>query len=123
MICNHYKFGDSDILVYGEKDFEIPEYLKFELKEKNVDPSREDLKDFPIFRFDLLLLSTLHKRNRENILDEEKIISYSDLASAYFLIKIKSLRKSKRVRELVFEKYTEILNLIDHEHNRSNQSD
>lgn len=49
------------------------------------------------------------KRTKDKILEEEGISSYLDISAAYELLKFKSLNKSRRVRELVLEKYIEII--------------
>ncbi len=112
MTCNCYQLADVQILIYGDKP-EVPEFLNATLVAENVDPSKYPT--VPIYRTDLIFSSCLGKRNRETILEEEHVISYSDLASAYFLIKTKSLRKPKKVRDLITDKYIEILDLVNHE--------
>ena len=66
-------------------------------------------------------------KTRDKRLEGEGILSYMDLANAFFLLRIKSLQKSKSIRKAVLEKYVEVIqfvNLENHENTgRDSQSD
>ena len=36
-MINLYKFGNQEVLIYGPRPLEVPEFLKFELIAENVD--------------------------------------------------------------------------------------
>ena len=46
-------------------------------------------------------------------LGEEGISTFNDLKNAYHLLRINSLQKSKRIRDLVEQKYQEVLYATD----------
>ena len=93
IMINKYKTQDYEFIMYGEDIPEAPEHI--ELIEENV--KLEDNQTVPIFEFD--------KQQRDKKLFNEGIMSYEDLKYAYFLIKTKELKKSKKIRDYVLEKY------------------
>lgn len=120
--CNHYSLDSGvEFLLYGE-DLSIPEFLKLKLITEDIDPSKEPYCNLPIFNYNMFLLSTLRKQNRDKVLEGEHIESFFDLAQAYFLIKIKKLNKSKRVRDFVKEKYIEVIELIKNDNEQTSTS-
>lgn len=114
MKCNKYKLQDYEFLLYGEK-LKVPD--EFELLAEDVDPSTQENKNLQIISQQGI---NPFVRTEDSILEEAGIRTYSDFASAYFLIKIKALNKSKKVRELVIKKYFEIIELV--KNNRTENS-
>lgn len=104
--CNHYKFGDTEFLIYGEV-FDFPK--EFELITENVDPSLPEYRDLDLVRGETLLS---FDRTRDKVLEEEHIKSFTDLSYAYMLLRMKELHKPRRVREFVEQKYVEIIDLV-----------
>lgn len=95
-----------ECLFYGEEPFEIPS--GFELIEENSNIISKENQNLELLK----VSDFMNFKSRDKVLEEEGIKSYIDLANAYFLIKCKELQKPRRVREMVIDKYTEILDLI-----------
>lgn len=113
--CNHYKFKptEAEFLLYGE-ELSLPED-EFELLHEDIDPSLNEYRTLEILSFDDCLSRIFNKRSRDKILEEAGIISFEDFAGAYYLLRNKQLNKPKRIRDLVEEKYSEIIQLIKDE--------
>ena len=110
--CNHYRLKPGvEVLLYGE-ELNLPDFLNAELINENVDPSIEEYRYLSLLDKDLLIQSILGKRTRDKILEVEHISSFNVLSNAYFLIKAKVLNKPRRIRELVEEKYIDIIELV-----------
>ena len=62
---------------------------------------------------------SIKKQTRDKRLESEHILSYLDLANAFFLLRIKSLQKSKSSRDAVLEKYTEVVQFVNLEDNEN----
>ena len=110
-----YKFRAGDepsFLVYGVGSLPA-QVLNIELLESNIDLlSRPDDHILPIMNIQDLLTRTIYKkRTRDKILSEEGIDSFHDLTMAYNLLRNKELKKPLRIRNLVEEKYSELINL------------
>jgi hypothetical protein len=109
-MVNLYKFPDNtEFLVYSDNTMEFPEMIKVELVKDNVDLS--EYMDLPLMNYEQLIQRMFVKgaRTSDKILSEERIESFRDLQIAYFLLKKKLLNKSKHVRDLVKEKYDNII--------------
>ena len=121
--CNHYKLlsNGAEFLLYGEGEFSPSPHWKCELLNKDINISDEKYRNLPLYN----VMSTYYIKGRtpDRILESENIMSYVDLANAYFLIKIKSLNKSKRVRDLVERKISEIADLIKLENENTESGD
>jgi hypothetical protein len=101
-------------LVYNPNG-EIPkDGFSLELMEENINllTSTKDHK-YPIFHvkgiFDIFTRDKSFPRDR--ILMKENICSFYDLQCAYNLLRTSDLKKSRRVRDFVEEKYSEIVNM------------
>lgn len=104
-MINKYKNQDYEFIMYGE---DLPEATApIELIEENI--KIEDNQTTPILEFD--------KHKRDMKLFREGIMSYGDLKYAYFLIKTKELQKSKKIRDLVLEKYESLSEYFNEEIN------
>lgn len=113
--CNHYKLkgGDVEFLVYGE-ELNVP-FETFELLRENVDPSADEFRNLELLNVSDLYTRMFSKRTVDKTLEEAGIRSFNDLSNAYFLIKTKELKKSRRVREYVEQKYIQIIELVNNE--------
>lgn len=113
MKINKYKFKDTndEFLIYTLKDaLEFPsDSINLELIEENV--KLIENKFLSILKIeDLFERIIKHNRTRDLILAENQINSFNDLSTHYYLIKNKLSNLSKNVRNLVIEKYSEIIN-------------
>ena len=124
MQCNKYKLKNGlEFLAYANNDEELSfnPFWEAELVEENVDPSKKEYCELQIIHAPESW--DIKKQTRDKRLENEGILSYLDLANAYFLLRIKSLQKPKSIRDLVLEKYTEVVqfvNLEDNENTRRN---
>ena len=120
MQCNKYKLKNSlEFLAYANNDEELSlnPFWEAELVEENVDPSKKEYCELQIIHAPESW--DIKKQTRDKRLENEVILSYLDLANAYFLLRIKSLQKPKSIRDLVLEKYTEIVQFINLEDNEN----
>lgn len=124
MQCNKYKLKNSlEFLAYANNNEELSlnPFWEAELVEENIDPSKKEYCELQIIHAPESW--NIKRQTRDKRLENEGILSYLDLANAYFLLRIKSLQKPKSIRDLVLEKYTEVVqfvNLEDNENTRRN---
>lgn len=124
MQCNKYKLKNSlEFLAYTNngEELSLNPFWEAELVEENIDPSKKEYCELQIIHAPESW--DIKKQTRDKKLENEGILSYLDLANAYFLLRIKSLQKPKSIRDLVLEKYTEVVqfvNLEDNENTRRN---
>lgn len=117
MILNKYKLKDSDqeLLIYTlQEDLSMPlDDLNLELIEEH--PNLEENKFILILKAEDLLTRIIGKqrRTRDVILSEESIDSWNNLKAAYYAMRNRILYFSKRVREMITDKYSEIVNEYD----------
>ena len=100
---------------------DVEEIKEAELVEEDVDPGKKEYCELQIVHASESW--DIKKQTRDKRLESEHILSYLDLANAFFLLRIKSLQKSKSIRDAVLEKYTEVVqfvNLEDNENSRRN---
>ena len=120
MQCNKYKLKNSlEFLAYANNDEELSlnPFWETELVEENVDPSKKEYCELQIIHAPESW--NIKKQTRDKRLENEGILSYLDLANAYFLLRIKSLQKPKSIRDLVLEKYTEVVQFVNLEDNEN----
>ena len=120
MQCNKYKLKNSlEFLAYANNDEELSlnPFWEAELVEENVDPSKKEYCELQIIHAPESW--DIKKQTRDKRLENEGILSYLDLANAYFLLRIKSLQKPKSIRDLVLEKYTEVVQFVNLEDNEN----
>ena len=120
MQCNKYKLKNSlEFLAYSNNDEELSlnPFWEAELVEENVDPSKKEYCELQIIHAPESW--NIKRQTRDKKLENEGILSYLDLANAYFLLRIKSLQKPKSIRDLVLEKYTEIVQFVNLEDNEN----
>lgn len=117
MKLNKYKLKDSDqeLLIYTlQEDLSMPlDDLNLELIEEH--PNLEENKFITILKAEDLLTRIIGKqrRTRDVILSEESIDSWNNLKAAYYAMRNRILYFSKRVREMIIDKYSEIVNDYD----------
>lgn len=116
MILNKYKLKDSDqeLLIYTMTDeLSLPlDDLSLELIQEN--PVLEENKFILLIKAeDLLERIMTHGRTRDVILSEESIDSWNNLKAAYYAMKHNLIHFSKRIRDYITEKYSEIINNYD----------
>lgn len=117
MILNKYKLKDSnqELLIYTlQEDLSMPlDDLNLELIEEH--PNLEENKFIPILKAEDLLTRLIGKqrRTRDVILSEESIDSWNNLKAAYYAMRNRILYFPKRIREMITDKYSEIVNEYD----------
>lgn len=116
MILNKYKLKDSDqeLLIYTlQEDLSMPlDDLNLELIEEH--PNLEENKFIPLIKAeDLLERIMTHGRTRDTVLSEESIDSWNSLKASYYAMKHNLIHFSKRIRDYITEKYSEIINNYD----------
>ena len=128
MKCDKFKLKNGlEFLAYANdgEELSLNPFWEAELVEENIDPGKKEYCELQIIHAPESW--EMGKRTRDKRLESEGILSYMDLANAFFLLRIKSLQKSKSIREAVLEKYVEVIqfvNLEDHENTgRDSQSD
>ena len=116
MKLNKYKFKDSDneFLIYTlTEELSMPlNDLGLELIEENSDLETNKL--LPLLKAeDLLERLVKRSRTRDTVLSEESIDSWNNLKAAYYAMRNRILYFPKRVREMITDKYSEIVNEYD----------
>ena len=127
MKCDKFKLKNGlEFLAYANdgEELSLNPFWEAELVEENIDPGKKEYCELQIIHAPESW--EIKKQTRDKRLEGEGILSYMDLANAFFLLRIKSLQKSKSIREAVLEKYVEVIqfvNLEDHENTgRDSQS-
>lgn len=120
MKLNKYKLKDSDteLLLYTlTEELSLPlDDLNLELIQEN--PVLEENKFIPLIKAeDLLERIMTHGRTRDTVLSEESINSWNNLKASYYAMKHDLIHFSKRIREYITEKYSEIVNNYDNINN------
>ena len=124
MNCNKYKLKNGlEFLAYANngEELSLNPFWEAELVEENIDPSKKEYCELQIIHAPESW--NIKKQTRDKRLESEGILSYLDLANAYFLLRIKSLQKSKSIRDLVLEKYTEVVQFTNLENNENSGRD
>lgn len=112
--CNHYKIKDTDteFLAYGE-DLDMSDI--FELLHENIDPSHDEFRNLELLNGEDIHLRAFGRRTCDKVLEDAGIRTFNDLSYAYFLTKTKELKKPRRVREYVEQKYSQVIELVNNE--------
>ena len=128
MKCSKFKLkNNTEFLAYANdgEELSISPFWEAELVEENVDPGKKEYCELQIIHAPESW--SIKKQTRDKRLENEHILSYLDLANAFFLLRIKALQKSKLIRDAVLEKYTEVIQFVNLEDNenkgRDSQSD
>ena len=124
MKCSKFKLkNNTEFLAYTNdgEELSLNPFWEAELVEENVDPSKKEYCELQIIHAPESW--SIKKQTRDKRLENEHILSYLDLANAFFLLRIKSLQKSKLIRDAVFEKYTEVVQFVNLEDNENTGRD
>ena len=120
MKCSKFKLkNNTEFLAYANdgEELSISPFWEAELVEENVDPGKKEYCELQIIHAPESW--NIKRQTRDKKLENEGILSYLDLANAYFLLRIKSLQKPKSIRDLVLEKYTEVVQFVNLENNEN----
>ena len=120
MKCDKFKLKNGlEFLAYANdgEELSLNPFWEAELVEENIDPGKKEYCELQIIHAPESW--NIKRQTRDKRLESEGILSYLDLANAYFLLKIKSLQKPKSIRDLVLEKYTEIVQFVNIEDNEN----
>ena len=122
MKCFKFK-NNTEFLAYANdgEELSINPFWEAELVEENVDPGKKEYCELQIIHAPESW--SIKKQTRDKRLENEHILSYLDLANAFFLLRIKSLQKSKSIRDAVLEKYTEVIQFVNLENNENTGRD
>lgn len=92
------------ILIYRSRDNKSSDYFQYveEYTKKDI--------ELPIFNEDTLFDTMQGKRTEDKILVENGIESIQDLSECYCQIRNKVSNLSKKIRDLVIKKYSDIIN-------------
>ena len=124
MKCNKYKLkNDLEFLAYANEgeELSLSPFWEAELVEENVDPGKKEYCELQIIHAPESW--SIKKQTRDKRLESEGILSYLDLANAFFLLRIKSLQKPKSIRDAVLEKYIEVVQFVNLENNEDTRGD
>ena len=124
MKCDKYKLKNGlEFLAYANdgEELSLSPFWEAELIEENVDPGKKEYCELQIIHAPESW--SIKKQTRDKRLESEHILSYLDLANAFFLLRIKSLQKSKSIRDAVLEKYTEVVQFVNLEDNEDTRRD
>ena len=120
MKCSKFKLkNNTEFLAYANdgEELSLNPFWETELIEENVDPGKKEYCELQIIHAPESW--SIKKQTRDKKLENEHILSYLDLANAFFLLRIKALQKSKSIRDAVFEKYTEVIQFVNLEDNEN----
>ena len=120
MKCDKFKLKNGlEFLAYANdgEELSLNPFWEAELIEENVDPGKKEYCELQIIHAPESW--NIKRQTRDKRLESEGILSYLDLANAFFLLRIKSLQKSKSIRDLVLEKYTEVVQFVNLENNEN----
>ena len=124
MKCSKFKLkNNTEFLAYANngEELSLNPFWETELVEENVDPGKKEYYELQIIHAPESW--SIKKQTRDKRLENEHILSYLDLANAFFLLRIKALQKSKLIRDAVFEKYTEVVQFVNLEDNENTGRD
>ena len=124
MKCSKFKLkNNTEFLSYANdgEELSLSPFWEAELVEENVDPGKKEYCELQIIHAPESW--SIKKQTRDKRLENEHILSYLDLANAFFLLRIKSLQKSKSIRDAVLEKYTEVIQFVNLDSNEDTRRD
>ena len=124
MKCDKFKLKNGlEFLAYANdgEELSLNPFWEAELVEENIDPGKKEYCELQIIHAPESW--EIKKQTRDKRLESEHILSYLDLANAFFLLRIKVLQKSKSIRDAVLEKYTEVIQFVNLEDNESTGRD
>ena len=124
MKCDKFKLKNGlEFLAYANdgEELSLNPFWEAELVEENIDPGKKEYCELQIIHAPESW--SIKKQTRDKRLENEHILSYLDLANAFFLLRIKVLQKSKSIRDAVLEKYTEVIQFVNLEDNENTGRD
>ena len=124
MKCDKFKLKNGlEFLAYANdgEELSLNPFWEAELVEENIDPGKKEYCELQIIHAPESW--EIKKQTRDKRLESEHILSYLDLANAFFLLRIKVLQKSKSIRDAVLEKYTEVIQFVNLEDNENTGRD
>ena len=124
MKCDKFKLKNGlEFLAYANdgEELSLNPFWEAELVEENIDPGKKEYCELQIIHAPESW--SIKKQTRDKRLEDEHILSYLDLANAFFLLRIKVLQKSKSIRDAVLEKYTEVIQFVNLEDNENTGRD
>ena len=124
MKCDKFKLKNGlEFLAYANdgEELSLNPFWEVELVEENIDPGKKEYCELQIVHAPESW--SIKKQTRDKRLENEHILSYLDLANAFFLLRIKALQKSKSIRDAVLEKYTEVIQFVNLEDNENKGRD
>ena len=124
MKCSKFKLkNNTEFLAYANdgEELSLNPFWETELVEENIDPGKKEYCELQIIHAPESW--SIKKQTRDKRLENEHILSYLDLANAFFLLRIKALQKSKSIRDAVLEKYTEVIQFVNLEDNENTGRD
>ena len=124
MKCDKFKLKNGlEFLAYANdgEELSLNPFWEAELVEENIDPGKKEYCELQIIHAPESW--SVKKQTRDKRLENEHILSYLDLANAFFLLRIKVLQKSKSIRDAVLEKYTEVVQFVNLEDNENTGRD
>ena len=124
MKCDKFKLKNGlEFLAYANdgEELSLNPFWEAELVEENIDPGKKEYCELQIIH--ALESWEIKKQTRDKRLESEHILSYLDLANAFFLLRIKSLQKPRSIRDAVLEKYIEVVQFVNLEDNENTGRD
>ena len=124
MKCDKFKLKNGlEFLAYANdgEELSLNLFWEAELVEENIDPGKKEYCELQIIH--ALESWEIKKQTRDKRLESEHILSYLDLANAFFLLRIKSLQKPRSIRDAVLEKYIEVVQFVNLEDNENTGRD
>ena len=124
MKCDKFKLTNGlEFLAYATdgEELSLNPFWEAELVEENIDPGKKEYCELQIIHAPESW--SVKKQTRDKRLENEHILSYLELANAFFLLRIKVLQKSKSIRDAVLEKYTEVIQFVNLEDNENTGRD
>lgn len=103
-------------LVYSKTNEKIPEDIKeVSLVQENISKKQlyNEYSILPIYSFDNFMLLFLPKnksKNRDKKLMRNGIVSWYDLTVEYYLIRYATSAHTKKMQNMIIDKYSEIIN-------------
>lgn len=103
--------------MYSDKDdVKIPEdiseitLIKEGITKKELDEAEAFIPFYSFNDFMMMFLPKRKKRTRDKVLMDAGVISWANLGTAYYEVRHMRSNYSKKERELIVEKYSEIIN-------------
>ena len=124
MKCSKFKLkNNTEFIAYANdgEELSLNPFWEAELVEEDVDPGKKEYCELQIIHAPESW--SIGRQTRDKRLENEHILSYLDLANAFFLLRIKVLQKSKSIRDAVLEKYTEVIQFVNLEDNENTGRD